>query len=956
MPSDKQVIQNFSNFVGLDVRSSDLTRPVNAAKDISNFIIEQSFALGGERGLKLFADLFEQRPIAGMHVYISKDPVTGRETQELLALGRQLYRLKEGAITLTYSGLGNWDYEFYLDTASDAFKLKLVDDGVTVLNYSVGTGLEEAGGAVILSTLDSAIDAVTNFASTANSTIGQVTAAAFPLVADYNLAPGSVDIPIWYWEAISGPFVSDSSAFAISQFQLSPYINNHNQLEVRSPVFINKNNCCYISCDGYLPLIKYDGAHITQPGVPGMIQEEVELAGVTNSPSLEGSFFYYVRFFRKDAKGNFIYGNGIRSDQVTAASGEAPRLALSSLASTAKGMNSSFRFFLGEDNTTTGESNVITLDSALDDANLEDFYGHTKLKIGDIVFITGDADPTSARRRVSAVDRATNEITFEGPAIDFGGGGVEIYWDNLFLLSQAYFRTSSSQPSVSAITVADNVGVAPGMWLFFPDEADWYQVVSVSGSTITIDGVVSIPSGTYYVSNLAVQIFRTENGGADKFYLSQEIGGDATSLVGYHVDTVADADLREELVFPTKEPDYLREFPSLVTQHQGVMIVAGGTTRSGRLLFEDFEFLESFPLATNFYDVPSQETGILTAIWSDTYDQLAVFKERAYLSVVGNFRDEVAILSTNANSEGEHGVSSQNSLIKIRGLNYGLGLDGLVAFQGGVIDYERVKQLRPEFVFNNDGSVLSESAKLRVHRARAVNYGKEQQAYFFIPAFTVSEGETILRGANENSKMFIVDYSESTITRRGFPGSLDGDDLIPFPFFPTAGMAVWNNRLFFMSNAYDGSYENDDSYLNYTALLFRRKEREVLYDNDTQYKYDYADQHAPISYDYKTGWYSLSVLEDNLYHWLKVFSLPGDDFVPFSLRVRTYIDWDESTVIDDVTLSFTSTTKKALLKLQATKAESLMIRFTTEAVHTKPTLTGFQVVVGDVDGQSEGVR
>ena len=43
--SDKRIEQNFSNFIGLDVISSDLTRPKNAAKQALNFEIEKNYTL-----------------------------------------------------------------------------------------------------------------------------------------------------------------------------------------------------------------------------------------------------------------------------------------------------------------------------------------------------------------------------------------------------------------------------------------------------------------------------------------------------------------------------------------------------------------------------------------------------------------------------------------------------------------------------------------------------------------------------------------------------------------------------------------------------------------------------------------------------------------------------------------------------------------------------------------------
>lgn len=949
MTSDKDLYQNFSEFRGLDVRSSDLSRPQNAAKEIKNFIIEKNFGLGGEKGLQLFADRFDAVPIVGLHNYISKDPETSQETQELLALGKALWRLKEGEFSISYSGSGTWGYAFYLESDGE-FNFKLYEDSVAILDYSVGTGLEDdSTGVVNLSTVEALIDAKLNFAAASDTTVDAIVAASFPLSASYDLAPGAVSIPVYYWEKITSPF---NTANDPTEDLFSPYLNSHDDITVRPPVFLNNHNCCYIACDGRTPLMKYDGARVCGAGMVGLIPEDVEILPITNGTALVGSYRYYIRLAKKDAKGNFIYGRGVKSDVVTTSSGEAPRITMFDIATTTKGMGATnYLIDIGTDTTTSGSTNTVTLDSAIDESALS-FYGHEKLRPGDIITLVGGiTSPTVVERAIVSIDRAAKEIVLDGPAFTLSGAGTTVSWGNLYAHAPIAVFSNTTQSNVSTITVAGNTtAIGVGTYLFFQNEQEWYKVTATTTTTITIDGIVSTPSSTYYITDTAVEIYRTEDEGLEKFYLSKRIAASFNISSGSgEFDTTADTDLGIELTIPDKEPDYLREFPAALCKHQELNIVGGGSTRTGRIIYEDFEYIEGFPLATNFFDVPSQDTGILTALWSDSYDQLAVFKDTAYYSIVGSFRDEVPILNTDANTEDDLGVACQSSLLKIRGINIGIGKLGFIAFKNGSVDYELTKQLDSEFLSGAVGDVFTESQKLRVNRAVAVNDKFKQQAYFFVPAFDVTSG--VHYGANSNSKMFVFDYSEQAWTRRAFPSdlSVDSSGLIPYPFYPTAGMVNYQDRLFFMANAYDSTHGNGD-HTDFTGLLFRRKERAVLPSGISDYRHDYSDQHAAIGYDFKAQWiFGDTPSIDRMFHHLELYTFNTSDFVPFDLRIRTYIDWDESTVIDDITISVTSTTPNWTVKLSPVRAKALIVRLSTEAILQKPTIIGYELIPGETN-------
>ena len=104
----KEIFQRFADFRGRDVRSSDLGREANYAQVAQNYEIETNFSLGGANGFKTTAPLMQtnltnamEDSIVGIHNYIHKDVETGETKEELIGLGKSLYRLVKKKITIS---------------------------------------------------------------------------------------------------------------------------------------------------------------------------------------------------------------------------------------------------------------------------------------------------------------------------------------------------------------------------------------------------------------------------------------------------------------------------------------------------------------------------------------------------------------------------------------------------------------------------------------------------------------------------------------------------------------------------------------------------------------------------------------------------------------------------------------------------------------------------------------
>lgn len=969
----KDLEQNFSDFRGLDVRSSDLTRPKNAAKEISNFTIEKNFTLGGVKGLKTTIADMPGEPVLGFHNYIYRDPDTGETKEELLALSQYLYRMKEGTFSISYSGSGTYyQVHTYFTTTggpsdnTTGLQIDIYDEATQVLDYNVETGLEDDTASPIdLATLKAAIDALTDFSATITGPPTTSVATIIPLTYQTSVAAASsLDLTVRYWEKVNS-FIPSSASAGIGPAHA--LFTQHQDANIPLPVFLNKDNVCYIALGRTMPLMKYDGMNFYQAGVPEIIPEDFEMDSVTTTPNLNGTFRWYARVARRDYRGNFVYGRGAYSDVTTVASGDAPRVNLFGNSSTSKGLENDTLvarrtnlagILIGTETPGSTEARTSFTLSSIDESGLP-YYGFDKLRVGDLLYISNVtngshyAAETSTHCRLVSIDRETKVITIDQSVNVTASSALNVYRSYMEFGSK-FCQFSATQSNVSTFSVSSVSYINIGDVLYFTNEDQWLEITDISGLNVTVDGVVSTTTNDV-ASDTIVELFRTEDGGYDKLYVSKRIAIQAAAY-GTFNDTLADASLGEELSVPLNEPDHLKERPSVIANHQGVLVASGGALRAGRLFIENYQYLEGFPQATNFYDVPSQDAGTITALWSDSFDQLAVFKESAYYSVIGDFRSDIIRLVTDANTEGDYGVSSQNSLMKIRGLNIGVGKLGFVVFKNGEINYEASKQLDSEFLVGNVGDTLTSSEVFQIQRCTSVNDKLKQQAIFFVPALNFSGTDHL--GANENSKIYILDYSESAWLRRAFPSDLSAGSsgLLAFPFFPTAGMVVFEDRLWFACAAYDSTLGSAD-HTDFTSHFFRRKEKESLGPSVSDYRYDYADQHAAIEYDLQEQWrFGDTPSLNNIFEWLKIYMFPTTDFVPFTLRIRTYINWDTDNAIDDISLTVTSTTKKMLVKLKATQAECMMVRFTVNTLHQKPTITGYEFIMQDTDPDGEGLK
>ena len=410
-----------------------------------------------------------------------------------------------------------------------------------------------------------------------------------------------------------------------------------------------------------------------------------------------------------------------------------------------------------------------------------------------------------------------------------------------------------------------------------------------------------------------MRIYRTKIGGS-VFFLNRVLPCEFSALINYS-DTLADSSLREQYIPPIigKEHD-LPPKASMMCLHQGLIAYAGIKSQPNTIAFSTIDGVEYVPLASNYFDIPSNITGAVSAIGSDTEDRLAAFKNTAYYDVAGDLDSNNFTVRTV--KEGDYGVSSHSSLVKTNGLLMGLGRLGFVAVQNGQLDKKIGWRIAPVFWNNNN---------IAFHQAIAVNDYTSRHYHCYIPNAT-GFGSGI---DNTNALMYSFDYDN---------GGLWFDKSYSAGIAPAGGMSIYNNVKYHLSKNYGPALSNQ-----LPGRLFREL---IGLSDQTQ---QFADNHLAINYDWLTNFDPLD--EPALYKeylWIGVYSFVGnyETATPFSLLVTTYKNFDNTNLHSQATLTFSGIRNDhQRFRAKADKVTSMAYRFTCNTIGQAPYITGLEMVV-----------
>lgn len=418
-------------------------------------------------------------------------------------------------------------------------------------------------------------------------------------------------------------------------------------------------------------------------------------------------------------------------------------------------------------------------------------------------------------------------------------------------------------------------------------------------------------------------ILRTVNGG-NTYYYHSEWPSSAQSFDDNLSDALLGANARfiEAEIGKEHNPP---GFCSLVTQHQGGLVIAGARTTPNQVEYSTGTGIEYFPTASNSFNVPSTVKGPITALASDTVDRLAVFKEDSYFDVSGDL--DGGSFSIQVITEGSFGIASQNTLQRIKdGILVGLSNLGFVIVSNGRLDEQTFRTINARIIDQN----------WFVSRATAT-----------IDAFKRNYVCTIPKTNNykDGNTTLVLDYSRARFA------NLEQDYNLNLQ--PTHGFSIYNDSQYSL-NGYR------TALTNVGGTVWRSLERFTTASSPTGDAGDsYIDHIYAIPYILETQAINFgepSVLKTPIR--LRTFSIPNENiiegWVPWSCVVTTTIFPDTAYLGSGYPGGTTSTitfadTKNYFkdIKLVQSKCLLYIIRFTTNVIRQAPFFTGYEILFSD---------
>ncbi len=381
--AERVIVKNFNNFRGKDSRSSDLVRDSNFAIDFQNARVVKEDSCVNREGFKIRTPKGQYN---GLYSYKWTDTSTGLVESEIISISDSLYRKKENTFTIAYTGSGAVvGVSIRLDAATATFKCTIREDGVDLLSYDLGTGLESSP--ITLANLKTQIDALADFSATISGTTS-VPAAFLPITINADLAssPKTQALVVYEWEKMSTLSASVFSAYNAAR--------GNEAFELASCV--NMMNCLYIAT-GNEYLHKYDGQNVYRAGLPEA--STVPTLSLSGTGITDTNIKYMYLYKQVDNRGNTILGVESDPSSTVSPANQSVLVTLTNILA-ASGFNTGGAIVNGNQlNVTT-----ITVDS-----------GHT-LKVGDTAYFFSGEQGTYVEREITATTATT--ITVAGDIVD----------------------------------------------------------------------------------------------------------------------------------------------------------------------------------------------------------------------------------------------------------------------------------------------------------------------------------------------------------------------------------------------------------------------------------------------------------------------------------------------------------------------------------------------------------
>lgn len=399
MASNNTTIKNFTNFKGIDKRSSDLVRTSEFATDMDNAAFNKPGAIVKRKGFQYKAG---STGGFGMGVYKDVNTSTGAVTETVVTIDDSLYTLASDSFNVTYSGSGTALLSIKVDEDNDRLHLTIIEDTVSILDQNLKLGVDEAS-ATTVATVISAIDALTDYAAS-GGTDTSGSAAFIDLVRDQELSTTAYAVNYKMWTAANE---SSSNPLATS-------LASKNDADFENYSLTNLNNVLYVN-SGYDYTHKYDGQTFYRAGMPAGgdadgsgdvgVAPTVADAGSGSTFTTGDDYFYMFLYKQVDNKGNIVEGViSPYSSKLTKAASDDNAVTVTNIASSS-GFNTNCAIVNGAQNAVT----TITVDS-----------GHT-LNSGDTAYFYDGGTSAYVTRTITSTTATT--IVFAG-AVDVADNAV----------------------------------------------------------------------------------------------------------------------------------------------------------------------------------------------------------------------------------------------------------------------------------------------------------------------------------------------------------------------------------------------------------------------------------------------------------------------------------------------------------------------------------------------------
>jgi len=498
-------------------------------------------------------------------------------------------------------------------------------------------------------------------------------------------------------------------------------------------------------------------------------------------------------------------------------------------------------------------------------------------------------------------------------------------------------KVNGNQSGVLTITVDNgtNTLVAGDIAYFWDENQDRFiqrEVTAVTATTVTIStnsldsnqfsptydtgGNIHINDDAIISANLRAAIWRADNG-SSQFILQVEIPYAPESVNPYYYDDNSDSDYwHADYVQPAYV--YMTGCPQgrYVASFNNQLIVAGNDKQATTFFFSDIISPELFPEGIFENDVQRRITGI-----KQTGDVLCVSEERDINIVsgdLGNLQFRVDKIGNNV------GCTSHHSMQEIQ--------EGVLCFLSKKGPYVLLngRQLEPlGGLMYPDGTKAS---RLEPYFTRAYKPAEEQpvskrsiagvllnQSKYVL--FVPWELPSLPGFATSNSVAFVFDY------QRGTWSKWTGVEM-------SGGIAEFDDTLYWTKRSYDGSGTGDFTNAEQFAYQMQPK---------TKGKYAYGDHNAAIAWDYRSHWEFLR--DPGLFKRFLRTRLACHETRPASttaMQMRTYVDFDDSALSFDTTLSWT-TEEVLKIKILSEVCRSMQWRFSASTIYQAPILTGYEL-------------